>query len=508
MKHCNIQYGNDVKQKALQVLKSNKVAVFVVAYNAEKKVLSVLKRIPDWIFKNLYEIYVIDDSSTDDTFEKLTASRLPEDSPPFHIYKTPYNLGYGGNQKMGYRYAVKKKIDIVILLHGDGQYAPESMPLILEQYANTENQPDAVFGTRFGITGHPLKGGMPLYKWIGNRILTFIQNKLAGTSMTEMHSGYRSYKCACLKKLPFALNSNDFHFDAEIILQHLAAGYTIKEVDIPTYYGDEICHVNGIKYAWNCVKTFIKFRLMQIEIFYDPKFDIKPESETKYKPKQATSSLHHYIRSLNISENAKIADVGGGNGEAVAKLFAEKHHVVCIDSSAEESLTGDGVIRIKQDLNKDWAFEKNQFDIVFALDILEHLHSPEQGAANLFSIMKSGGTLYASTGNIAYFVIRFMLLTGQFNYGRRGILDLTHTRLMTISSFARLLRNAGFKITAKRGFGPPVKDLQSDSVILSLIDKVCSISAKIWPSMFAFSILLICTRPDSIQDLTEKTFKN
>jgi glycosyltransferase involved in cell wall biosynthesis len=506
-KHITIEYDNDVQNRVQLVLKKNRVAIFIVAYNAEKKINSVLERIPEWILKNLHEIYVIDDSSIDATFEALTNVRLPEHAPPFHIFRTPYNLGYGGNQKMGYCYALENKIDIVVLLHGDGQYAPESLPMILEQYADFEDSPDAVFGTRFSKKGHPIKGGMPLYKWIGNKVLTTAQNILAGTSMSEMHSGYRSYRSECLSKIPFSMNSNDFHFDAEIILQHIIAGFKIKEVDIPTYYGDEICHVNGIKYAWNCIKTFIKFRLMKEEIFYDPKFDIRIESGSYYKPKEAPSSLHSYIRNINLGENKRVADIGGGNGDAVAKYFAEKHQVFCIDSVADDSKVNDGITRINQDLNNDWSFNEKQFDVVFALDVLEHLHSPEDGAAKLFKIMKSGGTLYASTGNIAYFILRIMLLLGKFNYGRRGILDLTHTRLMTINSFRRLLTNAGFTVTKKVGFSPPLKDLHPNSWVYSCIDKISTILAKIWPSMFAFSILLICKRPDSIQDLTEKTFQ-
>jgi len=505
-KKITIEYDSTVKERAQLVLKNNRVAIFIVAYNAEKKVSSVLSRIPDWIQKDLAEVYVIDDCSTDATFETLNNIEFPPDFPPFRIYRTPYNLGYGGNQKMGYSYAIEQKMDIVVLLHGDGQYAPESLPFILEPYADEDDLPGAVFGTRFAKTGHPLKGGMPLYKWLGNKILTYVQNVLAGTNMSEMHSGYRSYRCECLSQIPFSLNSNEFHFDAEIILQHVIGGFKIKEVDIPTYYGDEICHVNGIRYAWNCIKTFIKFRLMKEEIFYDPKFDIRVESEVPYSPKEATSSLHHYIRNIDIADNMRIADIGGGNGDAVAKYFAEKHQVFCVDSVADDSKVNDGITRINQDLNNKWSFDEKQFDVVFALDILEHLHSPEQGATKLFEIMKSGGTLYASTGNIAYFILRIMLLMGKFNYGRRGILDLTHTRLMTINSFRRLLTNAGFKVTKKIGFAPPLKDLHPDSRIYSCIDKISSILAKIWPGVFAFSILLICKRPDSIQDLTEKTF--
>lgn len=508
MKNKNDITNTDINSKATKVLKKDKVAVFIVAYNAEKKIESVLNRIPEEIAKGLEEIFVIDDSSTDKTFTKLNKTALPNFFPPFNIYKTPYNLGYGGNQKMGYKYTIKKGFDIVILLHGDGQYAPECLSNIIAQYDIKGESIGAVFGSRFSQGGHPLKGGMPMYKYIGNKILTFIQNTITGTDLSELHCGYRSYRCESLKKIPFEYNSNGFHFDSEIILQLKSAGLKIKEVAIPTYYGDEICHVNGIKYAWNCIKTSVKYRLMQEEIFYDPKYDIRDKNSTIYKPKYAETSLHHHIRNLKLPEGLRIADIGGADGEAISKYFCEKNDVSCVDYSETPSPKTDKIKKIDQDLNDDWDFYNGtEFDIVFALDIIEHLTSPEKATRQIFKILKSGGTLYASTGNISFFITRFMLFFGKFNYGRKGILDLTHTRLMTINSFRRLLENAGFKVVKKKGFGPPLKDLHPDSVFFAFIDKLFSILAKLWPGMFAFSILMICERPDSIEELTGKTFK-
>ena len=121
--------------------------------------------------------------------------------------------------------------------------------------------------------------------------------------------------------------------------------------------------------------------------------------------------------------------------------------------------------------------------------------------------MKPGGKLYASTGNISFWVIRGMHLLGQFNYGRRGILDLTHTRLFTVRSFQRLLRNAGFQVNVVRCFGPPLADLAPDgSGALKLLDRMAFALARAWKGMFGYQILIEATRPDSIETLIEKTF--
>jgi glycosyltransferase involved in cell wall biosynthesis len=494
---------SDLQSRVLEYLRNNRVAVFIVAYNAEKHIEAVLNRIPEFIAKNLTEIYIIDDSSTDHTLQVAREIPWPAGSTPLHIFKTPYNQGYGGNQKLGYAYALEKDFDVVILLHGDGQYAPESLPDIIAPYMDGV---DAVFGSRFLDKGVARKGGMPLYKWFGNKVLTAVQNRLLGSRMSEMHSGYRSYKVNALRQIPFAYNSNDFHFDAEIILQFHEAGLKIKEVPIPTYYGDEICRVNGIAYAWNCLRSFVRYRLMKMEIFYDPKFDIPRPPQERYTHKEARTSIHAYIRRQSFPQKSALIDIGGGDGRAIAEFFKDAHAVVCADRYVGGASAG--LEKITLDLDGEWhEIGERRFDVAFALDVIEHLKSPERGTRKLFRLLRSGGRLYASTGNVSYFIIRLMLLFGAFNYGRRGILDLTHTRLMTKKSFARLLRNEGFRIDKILGFGPPIKDFKNRSFLFHILDQTAFWLARMWPSVFAYQLLAICHRPDDINDLLPRTFQ-
>jgi hypothetical protein len=139
------------------------------------------------------------------------------------------------------------------------------------------------------------------------------------------------------------------------------------------------------------------------------------------------------------------------------------------------------------------------------LDVIEHLRDPEASARRVAAILKPGGTLYASTGNIAYVVLRASLLFGQFNYGKRGILDLTHTRLFTIYSFKKLLANAGFVIEEVKGFGPPIEDMVGDSATLRAIDTTSGALARLWPRMFAFNFLVVARKADELDDIYERT---
>jgi 2-polyprenyl-3-methyl-5-hydroxy-6-metoxy-1,4-benzoquinol methylase len=309
-------------------------------------------------------------------------------------------------------------------------------------------------------------------------------------------------------KLPFTNNSLDFDFDADIIVQLHAAGFRIAEIPIPTFYGDEICHVNGMRYAWQCIKTAVKYRLMQFEIFYDPKFDIRRESQYIYTAKHSSTSLHHYIRNLPLLLKSRILDVGGGSGVAVGQsLAARGMDVTSIDQDAD---TGDTAVRqYAVDLDQPWTpqFPSDKFNCVLALDVLEHLKSPELGIKEIFGRLERNGKLYASTGNVAYLPLRIVLLFGWFNYGRRGILDMTHCRLFTIGSFKRLLKNAGFRVERVIGFGPPVADsVARGGRVLNLLDRLLSFGAKKWPSLFAYQILAECTRTDSPADLMPQTF--
>ena len=496
----------EIEASARRTLDENRVAVFVVAYNAERHIERVLRRIPEWIVERLAEIYIIDDHSPDTTFTTAQQIDWPANRAPLRIFRTPYNQGYGGNQRLGYLYALEQNFDIVVLLHGDGQYAPEALPHILAPYAEGA---DAVFGSRFVNPRDAIKGGMPLYKWAGNRILTGVQNSLLGVHMSEMHSGYRSYRTSALRQVPFTRNSLDFDFDADIIVQFIAAGLKIVEVPIPTYYGDEICHVNGLRYAWQCLKTVIKYRLMQYEIFYDPKFDVRRKPTGPYTAKLAETSVHYHVRHRPVPAGSRLIDVGGGQGEAAGHAFAERGvEVTCIDQFADPSDA-----QIKQhcvDLDQPWEpqFAVTKYDTALVLDVLEHLRSPENAITEIFKYLKSGGKLYASTGNIAYFPLRLSLLVGWFNYGRIGILDLTHTRLFTLDSFRRLLKNGGFRIDEVIGFGPPVQDLaRSRSRFVILIDRFFARLARAWPTLFAYQIFIEATRIDSPADLMTDMFR-
>ena len=236
----------------------NKILIFIPAYNVEKKIYSVVERIPNSIFdSDLIDILIINDNSNDNT--SLEIEKIKKNFKyNFDLLISKKQLGYGGVQKLAFNYAIKKEYHYAIMLHGDGQYAPEEIPKFISELKNSNL--DAVFGSRMMNYRSALKGGMPLYKFIGNISLTFIQNLILNSNISEFHSGYRSFKVETLKKIDFLELPDYYHFDTEIIIQILKNKMNIKEIYIPTYYGDEISHLKSIPYGLKVLYSTIKSR--------------------------------------------------------------------------------------------------------------------------------------------------------------------------------------------------------------------------------------------------------
>lgn len=485
-----------------------KALILVVAYNAEKTILNVLERIPKTLgVDNDVQILIIDDCSRDATAE--VAQRSVDQHGyiyPVTVLRNPINQGYGGNQKIGYRYAILHGFDVVVLLHGDGQYAPEKIPDLLAPFGQNPAL-GAVLGSRMLTKSAALKGGMPLYKFFGNQVLTWLQNALLGSHLSEFHTGYRVYSTATLRSLPFEYNTDDFHFDTEIIVQLLFSGSAIQEVSIPTFYGDEVCHVNGMKYALDVMRASLKARLMSLGVFYDPKFDVAPPSAKTYVSKLNFESTHALAYRL-VNEGAKVLDLGCADGYFAEALAQGKNcKVIAADMEGGKSIPG---CEYQQcDLNKelpivDW----EAIDTVVMLDVIEHLADPEKFLHRLRAVLGSNGkvSVIMSSGNVCFFVTRLMMMLGQFNYGKRGILDITHTRLFTVASLNRLLRYAGYQIQSVDAIPAPYPLAIGLNLYSRSLLKLNAALARVLPGLFAYQTLIVAHPKPTAEFLLQKAY--
>ena len=248
---------------------NKKLLILIPSYNVEKFIKKVLYSIPKKLLKtNKVELLIVNDASTDNTLKIL--KKIKKYSFKVKIITNKTNRGYGGVQKIGFNYAIKNKFDIVALLHGDGQYKPQLLIKLIDPI--NKNSSEVVFGSRMLKPLNALKGNMPIYKFVGNIIITGIQNLFLISKMSEFHSGYRVYSVESLKKIQFNYNSNFFHFDTEIIIQLLFAKIKIKEIPIPTIYSGQISHLKGIKYSYNVIKITLLAMLHRFGILKIDKF--------------------------------------------------------------------------------------------------------------------------------------------------------------------------------------------------------------------------------------------
>jgi glycosyltransferase involved in cell wall biosynthesis len=482
-----------------------KVLVFIVAYNAEKTIVGVTERIPRQLSENYdLSLLIIDDCSWDNTRD-VAQNHLDRGFwCPSLVLRNPENQGYGGNQKVGYYYAIANGFDVVVLLHGDGQYAPESLPALLEPFAG-QDKPGAVFGSRMLNRRDALTGGMPLYKFVGNQILTAMQNRLLGSRLSEFHTGYRVYSVPALQKIPFELNTNDFHFDTEIIVQLFFSQARVVELPIPTFYGEEVCHVDGLRYAWDVTKASIKARLIRMGIFFDPKFVFQGDEALNYVSKFEFQSTHS-VAFAQVPGRSIVLDLGCADGYLSERLHREKNCVVfSVDVQAGRSVPGCSYQAC--DLNDslpDVPWES--LDVVVLLDVIEHLSNPEAFLERLRSKLSGNDKVrvIVSSGNVCFFVTRLMMFLGQFNYGRRGILDITHTRLFTVSSLERLLRYAAYRILDRSYVPAPYPLALGLNAFSRFLVAVNGLLARILPGMFAYQSLYVVKPRPSIEWLLRK----
>lgn len=229
-----------------------RVLVVMPAFNAARTLESTYHAIPKDVVD---EVLLVDDGSGDGTLD--VAAKLP-----IRTISLPHNVGYGGNQKTCYLEALRLGADVVVMLHPDGQYDPALLPDLVAPILS--GKADMVLGSRMLIPGGARAGRMPLYRFLSNKALTAVENRMLGSRHTDLHTGYRAYSRRFLEAVPFMRNSDDFVFDTEVIAQAVALGQRVAEVPIRTRYFPEASSTSmraNVRYGLGTLWTMVRYRL-------------------------------------------------------------------------------------------------------------------------------------------------------------------------------------------------------------------------------------------------------
>jgi glycosyltransferase involved in cell wall biosynthesis len=487
-----------------RLMSKQRVLIFVVSYNHEAFIETVLKRIPEKVWDNHeydVEVLVIDDQSRDNTFDRALDYVEAHPHHKVKVLYSPVNQGYGGNQKLGYHYAIQQGFDAVILLHGDGQYAPELLDDMVRPLL--DGNADVVFGSRMINRMNALKGRMPMYKWVGNQVLTFLQNKMLRSNLSEFHTGYRAYSIKALKRVPFHLNSNYFDFDTDIIIQMLGTGQRIAEIAIPTFYGDEISYVNGWRYGLLILLTTLRSRIVRLGLLYDVRFDYERINE-QYSLKSGYPSSHQFALD-RVNAGAKVLDLGSGTGYVTKALHDRGAEVISVDRYIHPAAALYSVDTFEAEveaLDLD-EVDLDQLDIILMLDIIQRLKDPEGFMLKLRRqyARHNPPKLIITTANVGFFIPRLMLLLGQFNYANRGILDRDHRRLFTFASLKRLLSSTGYDVLEVHAIPAPYPLAIGDNFVSRSMLAINRVLNKLLPGVFAYQMAFVVRPRPTIEHL-------
>jgi SAM-dependent methyltransferase len=390
-------------------------------------------------------------------------------------------VGYGAALKRAYRTLLDAGVDVVVTLHAAGQYPPEVLPDMLRPL--DEHRADAVFGVRAVELIAAIEGGMPVYKFVGNRVLSTLENLLVRTPLSELHSGYRAITAEALRSIPFDHNTDAWHFDTQVILQLHAAQLRLAEVPIGTYSSDEIGVVNGVRYAAQVAQSVAEYKLHEVGLRTSAAYDVR----AAYAPKRSPFSSHARLLELLGPYPRRVLDVGSGYGELAGEMQARGHTVTAMDLYEPR-------VPLREFIRADFSREiplpaGRDFDVIVLADVLEHLPEPATILRALLRHLARDGALLVSLPNAVHWSVRAHVAVGRFEYTPRGILDRGHLRFFTASSARRLFRDAGLEVVRHVTTPVPWENVSRRSAgsrALRAVELVDVVLGTARPNLFAY----------------------
>ncbi len=474
-----------------------RVLAAVVAYRGVAALAEMLRHIDTSVLALLAEITIFDDFSESNAEQELRALEGTPAWPRLRYVRTPRRYEYGENLKNCFDYAVAGGFDHVVVLKGDGTHDPSCLPLFLA--AALLDRAKVVIGTRMS--------GRRSWRLAANRLLSLAEEAVLHMRLPDYHCGYRLIATALLRRVPYALNVNDYLFDLQLLIQLRCLGVPIVTVRVPAFHDRTMRAGRIAAYAGAAVRTALGYRLHQLHLLRRAMFFV--DLGERYTLKRNRFSSHMQILDA-ITPGSRVLDVGCGQSLLAEEYARRGITVVGVDAIPPEKVSPFVHQYLQRDLERplDLPFAR-EFDCIILSDVVEHIAARDALLQALRRHLRLDGRLIASTGNIAIWFYRLSLLLGRFEYGPRGILDRTHVHLFTLDSFKRFLSERGYRLDAVRYTPIPFEVVFSStgrSALVEAITRCYQLAARSWPRLFAYQFIAFCTFRSFESALGEEAF--
>ncbi len=467
-----------------------RIALVIVEYRDAETLARTLDRVPPAVLGRLEQILLVEDAGRGLLELPAGAGDAAGWRAKLRRCRSRSRLDYGGRQKLGYDVALRAGMDIVVLLHGSGHYAPEVMAELLAPVE--AGAADAVLGSRLLARG-PGRRLVPLGTRLVSALLSWIQERCVGLRVSAFYSGFRVYRSAALRDVPYHRLTNERYFDTELLMQLHAAEFRIGEQPIPPYEGSGLSVAGRLQYAAQVVRSAIAYRLHRSGLRSAERFEVGPP---RYPAKTGRWSSHRQLPEM-IPAGHRVLDLGCGEGLLSERLSRRGCRVIGVDQHVGARAKASCIKTYALDLDGGLGMlDEAPFDTILLADVLSHLTEPDAVLAQCHQRLRSGGQLIISVGNVAHLSVRLSLLLGRFEYTPRGILERKHAVLYTLKSLKRLLASQQFRVAGVRVTPVPFESVWPRAAGHWWVQGLSAVSyalARAWQTLFAYQFLVVAT---------------
>ncbi|HTA91279.1 MAG TPA: bifunctional glycosyltransferase/class I SAM-dependent methyltransferase [Polyangiaceae bacterium] len=460
-----------------------RIALLIVQVGTAESLEQVWSRVPESVRPQVAEVMIFDGSTQRDAGWVKSEQSLLQAETELSVFRGGGDLGRGGAQILGFKRAIARGYDIVVVLRGDGHDAPEALPELLSPLES--GAADAVFGSQV-LRGGGFSHGATALEAFGDRALSRFESLMLGTSLSELNPGYRLYARRALERVPFEKNSRRAQFDTQIIIQLRGAGLRILEKPVAVQERAERGLSSGLQYAAQVLKSVVDYELHEFGLRHHPEYVVPPAHTMKH----GALSSHSQLLELVGFEPRRILDIGCGPGELGHVLRERGHYVFGVDWSPPRFAL-DAFVQADISHGLPSSIDGN-FDIVLLADVLEHMIEPMKLLLAAKQRLSPGGSLLVSLPNAVHWSMRAQLAAGRFDYTNKGLLDRGHLRFFTRNSALRMFRDAGLEVRTSRSTPVPWENVLPralGSTVRDKAEKVDHFLTRLRPNLFAYQHL-------------------